>query len=282
MAPNFLINKQHLLAKAPKGKFDVDHTTYLATKNKESFKIGFPDSLVIHFTAGRSGESSARHLQDDQVKASAHLVVDRSGKVYQVVPFDKKSWHAGDSIYNGRRYYNHFSIGIELDNAGALTPSGNDYLSWFGKRYTADQVVQATHRNETKLRYWHTYTEEQIAVCEEISQLLVAHYGMKEVLGHEEISPGRKTDPGPVFPLDKLRDDIFSQERVVEASVLPDKGTISASKLNIRALPQAGAEKVAKPIPRGKEVTILEERDGWYRVSTQVEGWVSKDFVKTK
>lgn len=282
MAQNFTINAQHLLEKTSGGQYDVDNTAYIANKNEDLFKEGFPDSLIIHYTAGRSGESSARYLAKDDVKASAHLVVDQSGKVFQVVPFNKKSWHAGDSIYNGRRYYNHFSIGIELDNAGKLTPSGADFVSWFGKRYTANEAVRATHRNENKPRYWHVYTEAQIAVCEEISSLLVAHYDMKEILGHEEISPGRKSDPGPAFPLDKLRSDIFSQERTVEESALPEKGVVTASKLNIRALPEGGAEKVAKPIPKGKEVSVLEERDGWYRVSTQVEGWVSKKFIETK
>lgn len=282
MAQNFIINAQHLLEKVSGGQYDVDTTSYIAHKNEDLFKAGFPDSLIIHYTAGRSGESSASYLAKDGIQASAHLVVDRSGKVFQGVPFNKKSWHAGDSIYNGRRYYNHFSIGIELDNAGKLTPSGSGFVSWFGKRYTADQALKATHRNENKPRYWHTYSEEQIAVCEEISALLVSSYSMKEILGHEEISPGRKSDPGPAFPLDKLRSDIFSRDRAVEESALPEKGVIAASKLNIRALPEGGAEKVAKPIPKGKEVSILEERNGWYRVSTQVEGWVSKDFVKTK
>ncbi len=282
MAQNFTINAQHLLEKLSGGQYDVDTTSYIASKNEDSFKAGFPDSLIIHYTAGRSGESSARHLAKDEVKASAHLVIDQSGKVYQVVPFNKKSWHAGRSSYNGRKYYNHFSIGIEVDNAGVLTQSGAEFVSWFGKRYKADEAVRAVHRNENTARYWHIYTEEQIAVCEEISALLVAHYGMKEILGHEEISPGRKSDPGPAFPLDKLRDDIFSRDRAIEESDLPEKGVISASKLNIRAMPQSGAEKVAKPIPKGREVSILEERDGWYRVSTRVEGWVSKDFVNTK
>lgn len=282
MAQNFVINHQHLLEKKSGGKFDVDNTTYIASKNQDPFKAKLPDSLIIHYTAGRSGESSASHLANDDIKASAHLVIDQSGKVYQVVPFNIKSWHAGDSIYNGRRFYNHFSIGIELDNAGKLTPSGSAFVSWFGKRYSEDQAVKATHRNESNPRFWHVYTEEQIAVCEEISSLLTAQYDIKEILGHEEISPGRKSDPGPAFPLDKLRDDIFSQDRVVDTPELPEKGTVMASKLNIRALPQSGSEKVAKPIPKGKEVSILEERDGWYRVATQVEGWVSKDFVNPK
>lgn len=284
MAQNFLINAQHLLEKTAGGEFDVDITTFVAKKNKDPFKPNFPDSLIIHFTAGSSAESSASHLASDEVKASAHLVVDRAGKVYQVVPFNIKAWHAGKSHHNGRQSYNHLSIGIELDNAGELTPAGTTFVSWFKKRYSAEDTLKATHRNEDRPSHWHIYTEEQIRVCEEISRLLVARYDMKEILGHEEISPGRKTDPGPAFPLDKLRDDIFSTDRMTEdnPSQLPDKGAVDASKLNIRSQPHGGAEKVAKPLPRGKEVKILEERDDWYRVSIQVEGWVSKKFIKSK
>ena len=282
----FKINADHLL-ESTDPKITVDTTTYVADKNQTPFNAGEAASIIIHYTAGRSGASSSKYMARPDVKASAHLVIDRKkGIIYQLVPFNIKSWHAGKSSYKDRKYYNNFSIGIEIDNAGPLTPAGSKFKSWFGAVYEPEEVVRAIHRNEKEPRYWHTYTEEQIDICEEIVSALVNHYQSmkvkKQVLGHEEISPGRKQDPGPAFPLDKLRDHVFSEDRALEADDGPDTGKVAASKLNIREAPSGHAEKVAKPLPRGKEIKILSTQDDWYEVSTEVRGWVHKDFIDTK
>ncbi len=259
----------------------IDATSYTAKKNKKKFSSQMPDSIIIHYTAGRSAESSAKFLAGD-VEASAHLVIGRDGEIFQLVPFDTKSWHAGESSYNGRRYYNNYSIGIELDNAGVLKKTGDKFISWFGKSYPNSEVIEDNHRNEDVPRFWHTYTPIQIEICEEICKLLIQQIDIKEILGHEEISKGRKQDPGPAFPLDKLRNDLLHQDRKTESSALPERGIVTASKLNIREGAGPAFDKVAKPILKGREVGILEEKDGWYKISTQVEGWVSKDFVHPK
>src|SRR5882672_10600458 len=85
------------------------------------FAAGFPDALIIHFTAGASAESSAAWLCNPQAKASAHVVVARDGSIIQLVPFDTVAWHAGASSYGGRSGYNQYSIGIETDYPGRLT-----------------------------------------------------------------------------------------------------------------------------------------------------------------
>lgn len=283
---NFKINADHWLEATANGKYQVDTQSYLATKNNTPFSKGEADSIVIHYTAGRNGKSSSEFLSRTNVKASAHLVVDRGGTVYQLVPFNKKSWHAGTSSYKDRKYYNNYSIGIELDNAGIMTPVGDKYKAWFGGKYLADDVVREVHRNEKEPRYWHTFTQEQIDICEEIVNLLIEKYPSmqerKEILGHEEISPGRKSDPGPAFPLDRLRDQAFSQDRAMEDAEMPDLGKVAVSKLNIRATPSAHSEKVAKPLQQGKEVKIIGEEGDWYEVATEVRGWVHKDYVETK
>ena len=169
-----------------------------------------PDSIVIHYTAGSSGIGSASYLAKSSTKSSAHIVIDRDGKIIQLIPFRVRAAHAGKSVWNGRKYLNQYSIGIEIDNAGPLEKIADKYVSWFKKKYKEEDGIKSIHRNETKARYWHTYTKEQIDAVENVCKLLIEQYDIKIVVGHEEISPGRKTDPGPAFPLDSMREVLFN------------------------------------------------------------------------
>jgi len=173
--------------------------------------IDGPDTIIIHYTAGISGESAANWLADPASKVSAHVVIDRSGKIYQIIPFSKVAWHAGQSAYGGRTGFNTFSIGIELDNAGYLERSGEDYVSAYGQHYPAADVIEAQHVQETSPRFWHTYTAQQLRACRDLCFALIEAYPeINQILGHDEIAPGRKQDPGPAFPMDDFRADILS------------------------------------------------------------------------
>lgn len=273
------IDKDHLL----QGE-NVEHL--IAAKNKVDFKKGDLDTLIIHYTAGRNAESSAKYLQKQEVKASAHLVIGRNGELFQLVPFNKIAWHAGKSSYGGKSGFNNYSIGIELDNAGVLTRTGNDFQSWFGKKYMQSDVMERVHRNESQPRFWHIYTEKQLEVNEEISRLILDKYkSIVHILGHEEISPGRKQDPGPAFPLDKFRRQIIGDSRDDQESstqIVPSSGSVIPGKLNIRSGAGSSNKKVANPLVAGQKVKILEEENGWYRVKTEIEGWVSKGLINAK
>ena len=168
------------------------------------------DFLIMHYTAGGSYDGAASWLRNPLAKASAHIIIARDAKVGQLVPFNRVAWHAGVStwtedgvVYNG---LNRYSIGIELDNAGRLTyHSDNLYKAWFGKLYHKDDVLRATHENEDFPSYWHTYTSEQLDRALHISALIMDTYGIPTVLGHDQISVGRKVDPGPAFPMFSFR-----------------------------------------------------------------------------
>ncbi|MGY6276012.1 1,6-anhydro-N-acetylmuramyl-L-alanine amidase AmpD [Methylomonas sp. MgM2] len=102
-----------------------------------------------------------------QLRVSAHVLVRRDGSLVQYVPFDKRAWHAGLSHYQDKDCCNDFSIGIELEGS----------------------VNQP-------------YEEEQYQRLAEVVRLLLAHYPKltkDRIVGHSDISPGRKTDPGPWF-----------------------------------------------------------------------------------
>lgn len=260
-----------------------DKVNFVESPNHSGkFADNLPDTIIIHYTAGSSAESSVRTLTDPNVKASAHVVVGKDGSITQLVPFDTVAWHAGKSSYNGRSGYNQYSIGIEIDNAGLLTKVGDQYQAWFGRKYGADEVVKAVHRNEHVERYWHAYTEEQIAAVEELCRLLINTYNIQAILGHEEVSPGRKVDPGPAFPLDKLRDKLLCADRNAEGPAdepLPETAVVNTDGLNIRLQPQVKAELAAKPLTKGAKVTIHQEQNGWYQVTTEVTGWVYGKYV---
>ncbi|MBC7450299.1 MAG: N-acetylmuramoyl-L-alanine amidase [Cytophagales bacterium] len=271
------INDQHFL--------EGENVQRIPTpKNSQKFGAGLLDTCIMHYTAGRDAKSSAMYLSDNNVKASAHIVVGRQGEVYQLLPFDTIAWHAGVSKYGSRTGYNRYSVGIEIDNAGVLEKTGNEYQAWFGKQYMENEVMKAVHRNEAVPRYWQVYTQAQIDTCEQICKLLIQKYNIKQILGHEEISVGRKQDPGPAFPLDKFRDRLLGNNRQAnEVSDIahPSEGAVTVDKLNIRAGAGTQFDKIAMPLINGKQVRILEEQNGWYRVRTEIEGWVSKGYIET-
>ena len=84
-----------------------------------------------------------------------------------------------------------------------------------GRRIRPAEVVRGAHRNQNlpvahpqvrqPVCYWHRYAEVQFEVVETICAALIAAYGIHYILGHEEIAPDRKVDPGPAFPLDEMR-----------------------------------------------------------------------------
>ena len=258
-----------------------DKVKQLSTpKNTKPFAPGMPDSIVIHYTAGRSGESSAKYLTRDNVKASAHIVIDRNGDIYQLAPFDIITWHAGKSTYQGRSGFNNFSIGIEIDNAGILEKLGNQYKSWFGKLYPESEVIQAVHRNETQPKYWHTYTEEQIQLTVDLCELLMGRYSsIKSILGHEEISVGRKQDPGPAFPLDKIRNAFFEDKEETSENQDLSEGYVDVPQLNIREMPSINSDLAHIPLEEGTKVKVLQKHNGWYKVESKIEGWVAGEYI---
>lgn len=169
-----------------------------------------PEYLIIHYSASGSTGTTVNHLCDPNADVSAHLVIGRDGEVVQLASFDQRAWHCGESEWSGIRNLNSRSIGIELVNWGPLDlDKDGRYRSWAGTEVPEEEAKMATHRITKEARFWQTYTEPQLRRCFEVAKELVAHYGLKDVLGHEDIAPTRKTDPGPLFPLDDLKKACF-------------------------------------------------------------------------
>lgn len=239
-----------------------------------------PQYLIIHFTAGSSAEASINWLINSDARASAHLVIGRDGSITQLVAFNRAAWHAGASQWEGLRGLNQHSIGIELENAGRLERKGGQWCAWFGNAYPEDQVMTAVHANESSTSGWHVYTPAQIEATRRVSQVLVAKYRLNGVAGHDEISPGRKVDPGPAFPMGSFRAHLFGRSE----ETYPRYRTVTA--LNIRTGPGTGHERLPEsPLSSGTQVEVLAESGTWRYVEImnregEVVGWVHGGYLE--
>lgn len=258
---------------------------YLETPNQSGlFKSGLPDTVVIHYTAGGPYKSSVNWLVNPQAKASAHLVVGRQGEIIQLLPFNQIAWHAGESKWNGRTGLNAFSIGIEMANFGLLQKRTAGYFSCTGKKIDDESVVLATHKNQSVEQPWEAYTAQQIETVEQLCLALIKEYGIREIVGHDDIAPLRKTDPGPAFPMDRFKNKILYGRDDAPANSsgknAKKHGVVLASKLNVRTSPGVSSPFAADPLKQGTPFEILDEVADWVKVKVETEGWVSKQYVK--
>lgn len=157
--------------------------------------------IVIHYTAGKNPLGTISWFLDPKSQVSSHFLIDRNGKISQFVPLNRMAWHAGQSEWKGLTWLNQWSIGIELDNIG---------FTRIGFSLPSELQVVATHKDEPKPRTWEKYPDLQIDSAIELCRLLVATYPtITEVVGHDDVSPNRKKDPGPAFPIMQFQHAIF-------------------------------------------------------------------------
>lgn len=129
------------------------------------------DCLILHYTAVEGDDEALDWLCNEDSQVSAHYYIHRDGSIDQLVAEGKRAWHAGLSFWKGEEHINHSSIGIEISNTGS-------------EPFPKAQI------------------DAVIALCRDIAERhkIPAH----RVLGHSDISPGRKIDPGTFFPWDQL------------------------------------------------------------------------------
>ncbi len=177
---------------------------------------------------------------------------------------------------------NSHSIGIELDNAGVMRRDGGRWTAWFGRTYPNQDVTVAVHKNETVERGWHRFPEVQIERALQIGGLLVERYSLEDVLGHDDIAPGRKRDPGPGFPMTAFRDALMGRAEDMAGSYA------TAANLNVREGPGSTFAKLPEsPLAVGTRVVQRNRHGVWFQVDAMdeaglpaVSGWVHSHYLR--
>jgi len=148
----------------------------LPSPNQEARPPGTPiDTLVLHYTGMRSGAEAIARLRDPASRVSSHYVVETDGAIFRLVPEERRAAHAGISHWRGETGLNGRSIGIEIVNAGH---------EWGYQPFPALQMA---------------------AVCELCLEILARHpIPPRNVVGHSDIAPDRKQDPGEFFDWEGL------------------------------------------------------------------------------
>jgi len=161
-------------------------------------------ALVLHTTVSDSLASTVSWLQKQESFSSEHVLIGRDGAIVQMVPFDRTGAHAGSARLPNGDSYNRSSIGISLVNAGQLQRTEKTYRAWFGREIDPAEVLEVSDSTGSFPTYWHKPTPVQLRTLEAIIALLVDTYPIDTLVGHDAISRGRKTDPGPVIPVKEL------------------------------------------------------------------------------
>jgi N-acetylmuramoyl-L-alanine amidase len=169
-----------------------------------------PRYLIVHYTAGLTLERAIGWFLDPRAAASAHLIVDRDGRCVQMVSFSRRAWHAGKSRWGPVENLNACAIGLELVNAGALERhEAGCWVNWAAHPIPDRDVAVARHKHETGVRGWHVFTDVQVRRALQVARALHARFRFRDVLGHDDVAPGRKIDPGPAFPMARFAAEVL-------------------------------------------------------------------------
>ncbi|MFW6121143.1 MAG: 1,6-anhydro-N-acetylmuramyl-L-alanine amidase AmpD [Petrotogales bacterium] len=156
---------------------------FIASPNYGSRPSGIViDTIVIHYTASMNINGTISWFNNPESKVSAHYLIGRDGRIVQMVQQEDKAWHAGKSEWQGRKNVNKFSIGIELVG-------------------TKDSG----------------FTDEQYDATAFLVSKIQKEYGfIFECVGHSDIAPGRKIDPGEHWDWNKFENELINYESSVD------------------------------------------------------------------
>lgn len=152
------------------------------------------DTIIIHYTEMQDDLSALNRLCDPEVEVSAHYFINKQGKIFDLVPNLLRAWHAGSSCWMDREKTNDYSIGIELDNNG-------------------------------KEEFSAPLMNSLIDLCHELIQIYPINPFY--ILGHSDVTPSRKRDPGRLFNWQLLaQNNIGIYPDITKVSSIPDIATI--------------------------------------------------------
>lgn len=291
-------------------------TDKIQKKETKNFQYQIiPKYLIIHYTAGDTADSAITWFRQTPAngnpdKICAHIVIDIDGTITQLAPFNTRCNHAGYSNWDSRTGINEYSIGIEMVNPGFCekledgtfrrTIGNNKDGTPIYKSYPAtvsNKISKLNHKHKfwtnKDNHYWFKFTSNQITAVSNLSKLLIEQYQLTFVIGHEDISTGRKPDPGPAFPWSEFKKNIFGKDDNIGNVFLVKSNTDNFAELRIQA--DKKATSIAK-LKNGYEVELIETYGQWCKVflvndikeikdgkqSIKIEGWVHSSLLIKK
>ena len=176
-------------------KISLNYSPNFSTTKRKKKNIRF---IIIHYTGMQNELSALKRLCDIKAKVSAHYFIKKNGSVLNLVPPIYKAWHAGTSSWKDLKSLNKYSIGIEIQNSG--------------------------HDNK-----YEKFSQKQIISTKKLLRYLINKYkiSLKNVLGHSDIAPDRKKDPGEKFPWKDLAKSKLSQWHNLDEKKLKRERLIS-------------------------------------------------------
>lgn len=136
---------------------------------------GPPDLILLHYTGMKTGEEALARLRDPEARVSSHYLVEEDGRIFRLVDEGRRAWHAGRSWWHGETDVNAVSVGVEIVNPGH---------EW-GYRPFPDAQIEAVIALVADIRSRWSIPDARI-------------------VGHSDVAPDRKTDPGELFPWKRL------------------------------------------------------------------------------
>ena len=176
-------------------KISLNYSPNFSTTKRKKKNIRF---IIIHYTGMQNELSALKRLCDIKAKVSAHYFIKKNGSVLNLVPPVYEAWHAGKSSWKDLKSLNKYSIGIEIQNSG--------------------------HDNK-----YEKFSQKQIISTKKLLRYLINKYkiSLKNVLGHSDVAPDRKKDPGEKFPWKDLAKSKLSQWHNLDEKKLKRERLIS-------------------------------------------------------
>ena len=241
----------------PKISLNYSPNFNVIKRSKKNIKF-----IIIHYTGMQNELSALNKLCDIKAKVSAHYFIKKNGLVLSLVPPLYEAWHAGKSSWKGLKSLNKYSIGIEIQNSG--------------------------HDNK-----YEDFSKKQITSTKKLLKYLIYKYkvNLENVLGHSDIAPDRKKDPGEKFPWKELAKSKLSRWHNLNENKLKQKRLIILNLFEERNfmmnLSKIGYFQTLKQKNNTKKRNIIKAFQRHFRqnlingISDQECLMISKDLVKS-
>ena len=194
-----MTSKKHKIKTHNKPKITLNYSPNFSSIKRNLNQIKF---LIFHYTGMKKESDAINRLTNVQSEVSSHYLIKNNGEIIRLVPDLYVAWHAGISSWKNYKFLNKDSIGIEISNPG--------------------------HRFSYK-----KFSKKQINSVLKLSKFLIKKYKIKpqNILGHSDIAPGRKKDPGEKFPWKYLSQNEIGYWHNLDQKILLKKRSIKTSSV---------------------------------------------------